>query len=71
MKIDMKDNKTDQQQTNEELKHPKKTGDLDEQLKGYKSGDSAIPEESGKDKSDDEEGLMPAGSFITLCKTLL
>ena len=56
MKIDMKDNKTDQQQTNEELKHPKKTGDLDEQLKGYKSGDSAIPEESATDKSDDEEG---------------
>lgn len=54
MKIDMKNNKTDQQQTNEELKHPKKTGDLDEQLKGYKSGDSAIPKESATEKSDEE-----------------
>lgn len=55
MKIDMKNNKTDQQQTNEELKHPKKTGDLDEQLKGYKSGDSTIPEESVTEKSADDE----------------
>lgn len=51
----MKDNKTDQKQTNEGIEHPKKSGNLNEQLKGFENGENAVPHDRDKARKNEKK----------------
>lgn len=51
----MKDNKTDQKQTNEGIEHLQKTGNLNEQLMGLNNGENAVPHDRDKARKNEKK----------------